>query len=133
VLQSADIISLHAPLTDETRHLINAERLAQMKPGAYLINTARGGLVDERALIEALESGHLHGAGLDVFEHEPPNPSSPLLHRDDVIATPHIAGGTAASKGRLWSVAITQALQVLRGERPSHLVNPEVWPLPVTA
>lgn len=128
VLRSADIVSLHIPLTDETRNLLNAERLALMKPGSYLVNAARGGLVDQAALLDALESGHLHGAGLDVFPHEPPDPQSPLLQRDDVIATPHIAGATPASKDRLWSSAITQALQVLRGERPRHLANPEVWP-----
>ena len=129
VLRSADIVSLHIPLTDETRNVMNVGRLAMMKPGSYLVNAARGGLVDQAALLAALESGHLHGAGLDVFPNEPPDPNSPLLQRDDVIATPHIAGATQASKDRLWSSAITQALQVLRGERPPHLANPEVWPL----
>jgi len=83
--------------------------------------------VDEAALLAALDSGRLHGAGLDVFDSEPPRPDHPLLNRDDVIATPHIAGATQASKDRLWSGAISQALQVLRGERPPHLINPEVW------
>ena len=129
VLRTADIVSLHVPLTPETRNMINAERLALMKPGAYLVNAARGGLVDQAALLAALESGRLHGAGLDVFPQEPPDPQSPLLHRDDVIATPHIAGATLAGKDRLWTTAINQALQVLRGERPEHLANPEVWPL----
>lgn len=129
VLKRADVVSLHVPLTDQTRHLLNAERLALMKPGAYLINTARGGLVDEAALLAALESGHLGGAGLDVFSKEPPDQASPLLHREDVIATPHIAGATPASKERLWRAAISQALQVLRGERPPNLANPEVWPM----
>ena len=133
VLRSADIVSLHIPLTDETRNILNPERLALMKPGSYLVNAARGGLVDQAALLAALESGHLHGAGLDVFPHEPPDPKSPLLQRDDVIATPHIAGATQASKDRLWSTAISQVLQVLRGERPPHLANPEVWPLKQSA
>jgi D-3-phosphoglycerate dehydrogenase len=128
-LHTADIVSLHLPLTPETRGLINAERLAQMKPGAILINAARGGLVDEAALFDALESGHLWGAGLDVFDPEPPSADHPLLARDDVIATPHIASGTGVGQDRLWHTAITQALQVLRGERPPHLVNPEVWPV----
>lgn len=70
----------------------------------------------------------MRGAGLDVFEREPPRPDNPLLHRDDVVATPHVASATGAGKDRLWHMAITQALQVLRGERPPHLVNPEVWP-----
>jgi phosphoglycerate dehydrogenase-like enzyme len=107
---------------------MDRRRLGLMKGGAVLINTARGGLVDETALLEALEEGHLAGAGLDVFDPEPPPPDHPLLHRGDVIATPHIAAATAAGKIRLWQVAIGQALQVLRGERPPHLVNPEVWP-----
>jgi D-3-phosphoglycerate dehydrogenase / 2-oxoglutarate reductase len=127
LLGMADIVSLHAPLTDETRHLINAERLAQMKPGAFLINAARGGLVDEPALIAALDSGQLRGAGLDVFDPEPPDPNNPLLHRAEVVCTPHIAGATAAGKDRLWRTAITQALQVLRGERPQNVCNPEAW------
>ena len=88
---------------------------------------ARGGLVDEVALLEALDRGHLHGAGLDAFDPEPPHPDNPLLHRDDVIATPHIGAATIAGKARLWSTAISQTLQVLRGQRPPHLVNPEVW------
>lgn len=100
-----------------------------MNPGAILINAARGGFVDETVLLNALQSGHLRGAGLDVFASEPPSPENPLLNRDDVIATPHIAAATGAGKDRLWQTAIIQALQVLRGERPAHLVNPEIWPL----
>ena len=128
LLSRADVVSLHAPLTEETTGLIGAARLAQMKPGAILINTARGGLVDEDALAEALRSGRLRGAGLDVFDPEPPDPRHELLQRNDVIATPHIAGATTASKDRLWRTAIAQALQVLRGERPESLANPDVWP-----
>jgi len=129
MLQMADVVSVHAPFTPATYHLINAERIAQMKPGSYLINTARGGLVDEAALLEALKRGHVRGAGLDVFDPEPPHADNPLLHRDDVVATGHVAGGTQASKDRLWEGAIVQALQVLQGQRPEHLVNQEVWPL----
>jgi D-3-phosphoglycerate dehydrogenase len=128
LLESADVVSIHVPLTNETRSLINAARIRQMKRGAILINTARGGIVDEQALLGALESGHLSGAGLDVFETEPPRPDHPLLCRHDVLCTPHIAGVTVASKERLWRTAIAQAIQVLKGERPTHLVNPEVWP-----
>jgi D-3-phosphoglycerate dehydrogenase len=125
---AADVVSLHLPLTPETRHLINAESLARMKRGVVLVNAARGGLVDERALLAALESGHVRAAGLDVFEVEPPAVDNPLLHRDDVVFTPHVAAGTAAGKARLWSSALSQAVMVLKGERPPHLVNPEVWP-----
>lgn len=127
LLEASDIVSLHAPLTHETHRLIDAGRLAQMKPGAILINTARGSLVDEQALLDALEHGQLAGAGLDVFDPEPPEVTNKLLWRDDVIATPHVAGATGASKDRLWRDAITQALQVLRGERPPYLVNAEIW------
>ena len=127
LLRAADVVSLHVPATPETRHLINAERLSLMKPGAYLINAARGALVDERALLAALESGRLSGAGLDVFECEPPPADHPLLARDDVIATPHLAGPSPAGRQRMWEGAISQTLQVLRNERPAHLLNPDVW------
>src|SRR5439155_20175004 len=107
------------------RGMVAARR---MKRGAILVNPARGGLVDEAALADALERGHLAGAGLDVFDPEPPDPASRLLSHDRVVATPHIASATSAAKDRLWRGAIAQALQVLRGERPPHLVNAEVWP-----
>ncbi len=126
LLETSDVVSLHIPLTAETRHLIGAEQLAWMKPGALLINAARGGIVDERALHDALVSGHLRGAGLDVFESEPPDPSHPLLQLDNVVATPHIASATEAGKSRLWRIAIEQTLAFLEGRRPEHLVNPEV-------
>jgi D-3-phosphoglycerate dehydrogenase len=127
LLRISDIVSLHVPATPETRHLINAERLAMMKPGAILINTARGALVDEAALLDALERGHLAGAGLDVYDPEPPDPNNPLLYRPDVICTPHIGGITVQGRERLWRGALENAIQVLRGERPVGLVNPEVW------
>lgn len=128
LLASADVVSIHIPLSNETHRLMNAERLAQMKRGAILINTARGPIVDEQALLAALESGHLAGAGLDVFEVEPPPPDHPLLVRDDVFCTPHTAGATPACQERLWRGAIMQALQVLKGEKPPHLLNPQIWP-----
>jgi D-3-phosphoglycerate dehydrogenase / 2-oxoglutarate reductase len=127
LLQDADIVSLHVPLTAQTHHMMNVRTFAEMKTGAILVNTARGGLVDESALVHALDQGRLRGAALDVFDSEPVSPEHPLLRRDNVIATPHIAGATSAGKKRLWEAAIHQALQVLRGERPLNLVNPEVW------
>jgi len=138
LLAGADIVSLHAPLTEATFKLIDADRVAKMKPGAILVNAARGALVDEHAVLDALERGHLRGAGFDVFDPEPPEATNPLLGRDDVVATPHVAGATGASKDRLWRSAIAQALQALRGERPEHLVNPAVldrgaWALVPTA
>jgi D-3-phosphoglycerate dehydrogenase len=129
LLRTSDVVSLHVPSTPETLHLLNAERLAMMKPGAYLVNTARGTLVDEAALLDALERGHLAGAGLDVLDPEPPDPANPLLYRDDVFCTPHVGGITVASKDALWREALRQVIQVLRGERPTSLVNPDVWPL----
>jgi D-3-phosphoglycerate dehydrogenase / 2-oxoglutarate reductase len=128
VLAVADVVSIHAPYSAETHHLFNAERLAQMKPGAYLVNAARGGLVDEAALLSALESGHLAGAGLDVFDPEPPPTNHPLLQRADVIASGHVAGATQASKDRLIEGAIQQAVAILGGEQPPFLLNPEIWP-----
>ena len=128
LLAEADVVSIHAPATPETYHLFNAERFAQMKRGAYLINAARGALVDEAALLSALESGQLAGAGLDVFESEPPRPDHPLLQRDDLIASGHVAGATAASKDRLLEGALQQAVAILRGERPRFLVNADMWP-----
>ena len=100
-----------------------------MKRGAILINASRGGIVDEAALLDALESGQVGGAGLDVFEMEPAGLENPLLNRDDVVVTPHAAGVTVASRDLLWRDAIRQVLQVLQGERPTHLVNPDVWPV----
>jgi D-3-phosphoglycerate dehydrogenase / 2-oxoglutarate reductase len=127
LLRTSDIISLHVPATPDTRKLMNAERLALMKSGAILINTARGALVDEAALMAALDSGHLAGAGLDVFDPEPPDPNNPLLYRDNVICTPHIGGISVPGRDRLWRGALENAMQVLRGEYPASLVNPAVW------
>lgn len=126
VLTTADVVSLHLPLSPETRHLMNADRFALMRPGALFVNAARGGLVDEQALISALDSGRLAGAGLDVFSPEPPPVGHPLLGRENVVATPHIAGITLASKERMWRMAIDNAIKVVTGERPSSIVNPEV-------
>lgn len=127
LLGAADVVSVHVPLSDETRHLVDAAAFAAMRTGAVFINTARGGLVDHDALLGALESRHLHGAGLDVTDPEPLDPDHPLLHRHDVIVTPHVASGTHAGKRRIFRTALDQVVHVLRGERPPHLVNPEVW------
>jgi D-3-phosphoglycerate dehydrogenase len=127
LLATADVVSLHLPLMASTHKLMNAERFAQMKPGAIFINASRGGLVDEQALCEAVTSGHLFGAGLDVSDPEPPLLENPLLGCANVVMTPHVASATIAGKARIYEKAFTQVLQVLRGERPDHLVNPEVW------
>ena len=127
LLRTSDFVSLHLPLNPETHKIMNAERFAQMKPGAVFVNVSRGGHVDEAALTAALDSGHLFGAGLDVTDPEPPLADSPLLNRDNVIITPHIASATLVGKRRLFVHAMQQVLQTLRGERPPHLINPEVW------
>ncbi len=126
LLQAADVVSLHVPLNPDTHHLMNADRFALMKPGAVFVNAGRGGLVDEAALLAALESGHLFSAGLDVTDPEPAHPDNPLLHRENVYVTPHIASATQAGKARIFESALSQVIQVLQGERPPYAINPEV-------
>ena len=127
LLRDADVISVHVPLTAASRGMFDADAFAAMKPGAVFINTARGGLVDQDALLAALDAGRLVGAGLDVTSPEPLPPDHPLLHRDDVVVTPHVASATADGKVRILEAAFEQAMMVVRGERPPYLVNPEVW------
>ncbi len=110
LLTECDIISLHLPLTADTHHLIGPDRLAMMKPGSVLINTSRGALVDETALIAALENAHLAGAGLDVFEKEPVAADNPLLALDSVVTLPHVSGQTRDNLVRMvshWAANIT--------------------------
>jgi ribulose-phosphate 3-epimerase len=121
LLQMADVVSLHVPVTSETVRMINRQRLAQMKPGAYLINTARGELIDEEALVEALRSGHLGGAACDVFLQEPPG-SHPLLTLDNFIATPHSAGQTVEGLRRMGENTVENVLRVLAGAEPLYRV-----------
>lgn len=127
VLEQADVVSLHAPATPENYHLIGREQLQKMRPHALLINTARGPLVDEKALYEALKAGRIAGAGLDVFDPEPPEPSNPLFELPNVIVTPHMAAHTDESLRRMATWAAEGILQVLRGEYPTRIFNPEVW------
>ena len=122
VFAGSDVISLHAPAVAETRHMINAASLAAMKHGVYLVNCARGGLVDQEALLEALESGRVAGAGLDVTDPEPLPEGHPLLHHPRVIVTPHVASATVAGRRRLYEHAIDNALNVLAG-RPATIVT----------
>ena len=121
-LRESDYVSLHAPATPETHGLINARTLALMRPTAYLVNTARGPLVDEEALYEALRSGALAGAGLDVWDPEPPDPASPLLQLENVVATPHVAGGSHESKRRAAQQAIQNCLDAVAGRLPPEVV-----------
>jgi D-3-phosphoglycerate dehydrogenase len=126
VLRESDFVSLHPVLTPETFHLINAERLALMKPTALLINTSRGGVIDESALIEALRQGRLAGAGLDVFETEPPRIDNPLLHMDNVIGTPHGLSHADESVRRCAEMTQENVLAIVDGRLPPYIVNPKV-------
>jgi len=128
LLNSADVVSVHVPLTGETSGLFDERRFAAMKPGSYFINTSRGGVVDQEALVAALASGHLRGAGLDVTDPEPLPADHPLLHRSEVIVTPHVASATSEGKRRIFRSALAEVLAVLDGQQPEHLINPEVWP-----
>jgi phosphoglycerate dehydrogenase-like enzyme len=128
LLAQADIVSLHTALTPQTRRLIGMRELGIMRPGSILINVSRGPVVDEAALLAALRSGHLAGAGLDVYDPEPPAADNPLLTMPNVVVTPHIATYTDAAQLNMGRGAAQQVVQVLRGERPPSLVNPEAWP-----
>jgi phosphoglycerate dehydrogenase-like enzyme len=135
LLARADFVSLHAPLTAETRHLIDARRLALMKRTAFLVNTARGGLVDEEALIEALERGTIAGAGLDVMAIEPLPETSRLRSLPNVVLTPHAAGASEWAIETMAARTVANVLAVLRGQDPGAglLLNPEVLARPAVA
>ena len=126
LLQQADFISLHVPLSPLTTHLIGLDELRMMKPTAYVINTARGAVMDEAALIQALQEGWIAGAALDVFEREPEVPQA-LKDCDNVVLAPHIGSSSVATRTRMTVMAATNMISVLRGERPPHVVNPEVY------
>lgn len=127
MLPLCDFVTLHCPGGAETRQMINARTLALMKPSAYLINTARGTVVDEAALIDALQNQRIAGAALDVFDPEPPRPGNPLLHLDNVIVTPHFCAMTAESLYNMGTLVAQGVLDVLKGKRPQYIVNPEIW------
>jgi D-3-phosphoglycerate dehydrogenase len=127
MLPQVDFLSIHAPYTKETYHIVSAPQLAKMKRTAYLMNCARGPLVDEPALVEALRNKVIAGAALDVFEPEPSLDDNPLYQMPNVIVTPHLAGVTREAAKRMAIGAAEQTLQVLRGDRPPRMVNPEVW------
>lgn len=132
LLRVADAVSVHVPMSDQTRSMFGSEAFGQMKPGAVFVNTARGGLVDGDALLAALDDGRLFGAALDVTDPEPLPADHPLLQRDDVVVTPHIASATANAKVRIFRSAFEQVVDALAGRRPAHLVNPEVWDSPTS-
>ncbi|MCW5853027.1 MAG: hydroxyacid dehydrogenase [Anaerolineae bacterium] len=128
VMRQADIVSVHCPLMPSTRGLVSREMLGLLKPGAILVNAARGPIVDEAALIDALRSGHLAGAGLDVFDPEPALPGNPLFDMPQVIVTPHIASFTPDAVHMMSMGIMEEVVTVLSGQRPRWLCNPEAWP-----
>jgi len=128
LLAQADFITVHCPRNQETIGMFGAAEFAQMKPSAYFINTARGLIHREDALLDALRAGRIAGAGIDVFDIEPPPADHPLLRLDNVVATPHIAGATAETSREMSRAAAEQWIALLRGRVPPRLVNPEVWP-----
>ena len=121
--QQSDFISLHAPLTRDTSRIINSTRIALMKPAAILVNTARGGLIDETALVEALRTKRIFGAGIDVFEHEPPRPDHPLFTLDNVVLSDHTAWYSEESVVALQTKAAEEVARVLQGQPPRYWVN----------
>ena len=126
LLAWADVISIHVPLTEGTRNMIGAAQLARMKPGAVIVNTSRGGIIDETALADALKAGTIGGAGIDVFAAEPPPADHPLFALDNVVLGPHVAGVTEASMKHM-ALHCAQVIEtILLGERPATLLNPEV-------
>lgn len=127
VLRRADYVSCHLPLNPKTYHAMGEEQFRLMKPSAIFVNTARGRVVDESALVRALQNGWIAAAGLDVLEQEPPDPTNPLLHLENVIVTPHSAGTSNATPPRQRRQAIESLVAFVKGERPAGLVNPAVW------
>ena len=125
LLATADVVTLHTPLTPETRHLIDSAALRQMRSDAYLVNTSRGPIVDEAALVKALRGDKIAGAALDVFENEP-DVHPDLLELDNVVLIPHLGSATIETRTAMAVLAADNALAVLRGEKPPTAVNPEV-------
>lgn len=129
LLARSDFVSLHCPRDAGTLKMMNADTFGRMKKGAIFITTARGGIHDEAALVQALRSGHLAGAGIDVWDQEPPPLDHPLLAMDNVYATFHTAGVTHEGRRNVAAIGAEQIAGILRGERPPRLINPEVWPV----
>lgn len=127
LVEQSDVISLHCPRTSETMNLFDAKRFAAMKPGSVFISTSRGGIHDETALTEALDRGHLSGAGLDVWTVEPPAADCRLLQMPNVVGTYHTAGVTHEARRNAARMAAEQLLEVLAGQRPPRLINPDQW------
>lgn len=127
LLRESDFVTLHCNATPENRNMLGRREIALMKPTAYLVNCARGSLVDEEALVEALQEGRIAGAGLDVFAHEPPDPANPLFALDNCLLMPHTATMDRRTIARVSARVTRNTLDALEGRRPECLVNPEVW------
>lgn len=128
LLSQSDYVSINCPLTSETRGLIGAREFARMQKHAYFVTTARGSITDEDALVQALRERRIAGAGLDVWEQEPPPAGHPLMQFDNVLVSPHTAGVTVESRQNIATIAAEQMLAILDGKRPPRLLNPQVWP-----
>ena len=128
LLREADFVSVNCPLTKESRYMVNARAFGLMKPEAYFVTTARGFIHDEAALAEALAKKQIAGAGLDVWEEEPPPHDHKLMAFDNVLISPHTAGATVESRENMARIAAEQVLDILDGKKPPRLINPEVWP-----
>ncbi|MEM6646815.1 MAG: D-glycerate dehydrogenase [Bacteroidota bacterium] len=126
LLAESDIVSLHCPLTPDTHHLLNADAFAKMKPGSIVVNTARGAVVDQDALLDAVRSRHLAGAGLDVTDPEPIDPSHPIMHEPRIIVTPHIGSASQWTRQKMSEMTVDNLLAGLRGDPLPFTVNPEV-------
>lgn len=126
MIDQVDVLSLHLPLNDNTRHIVSRDRLRRMKPNAVLVNTARGGVIDEGALFQALDENWIAAAGLDAFENEPLR-ASPLFKLPNIVLSPHIGGATENSRCQAATMAAQAVLDVLENRRPQYLINPDVW------
>ncbi len=126
LLRESDIITVHVPLTAETHNMLGPDEFAMMKPGAILINTSRGPVVDEEALYHSLKSGHLGGAGLDVFRQEPVSMKNPLLEMPNVVVAPHIGSASIDTRNKMAQICSENLITALHGDTPMHIVNPEV-------
>jgi phosphoglycerate dehydrogenase-like enzyme len=127
MVPEVDILSVHVPLTEATRNSIGKSVFESMKPGALFINCSRGGIVDEEALAEAVQSGRIAGAGVDVYATEPPGPDCPLLKIKEIVLTPHAGGATQEALVRMAVTVAEEVSAVLQGHKPRFIVNPEAW------
>jgi D-3-phosphoglycerate dehydrogenase / 2-oxoglutarate reductase len=128
LLKASDYVTIHTPLTELTQNMVGEKELHSMKPNAFILNTARGGIINESALYKALKNGWIKGAGLDAYVKEPPLPDeNPLLELDNIMVTPHIAGGTREAAAKMAAGAAEEILRVLKGQRPAHPINPEIY------